>query len=292
MFENKVRPFLKWAGGKRRLLKEIEKNLPKELKEEKIKKYIEPFVGGGAVLFYLLQNYKFEKIIINDINKDLILCYKVIKNNVNDLIKELSSFEDKFLSLNEEERKSFYYKVREEFNKNKSNCDEIKRVVQFIFLNKTCYNGLYRVSKKGNFNVPYGKYKRVKIFDEDNLRKVSKLLKNVKILCGDFTIIEKYVDANSFVYFDPPYRPINQTSCFTFYTKYNFGDSDQIRLARFYKKLDEKGAKLCSSNSYNFEFFKKLYEGFNIKKIVAKRMINCKGDRRKNEIYELLIMNY
>jgi len=285
-----VKPFLKWAGGKTQILSQIEENLPKELKEGMIKKYIEPFVGGGAVLFYLLQKYKFKEVIINDINEDLMLSYKVIKNDVNRLIDELSSLRDEFLSLDEERRRDFYYRVGDEFNKNKD-CDEVKRVAQFIFLNKTCYNGLYRVNKKGEFNVPYGRYKNPKIFDEDNLIAVSKLLKNVKILCGDFEIVDEYVDAESFVYFDPPYKPLNKTSSFTSYTKYDFNDDDQIRLAKFYRKLDKRGAKLMLSNSYNIEFFGKLYEGFNIKKVVAKRMINCKGDRR-GEVYELLILNY
>ncbi|AAB98590.1 TPA: DNA adenine methylase [Methanocaldococcus jannaschii] len=287
-----VKPFLKWAGGKTQILSQIEENLPKELKEGNIKKYIEPFVGGGAVLFYLLQKYEFKKVIISDINEDLMLCYKVVKNDVDRLIEELSSLRDEFLSLDEEKRKEFYYKVRDDFNKNKNDCDEVKRVAQFIFLNKTCYNGLYRVNKKGEFNVPYGRYKNPKIFDEQNLKNVSKLLKNVKILCGDFEIVDEYVDAESFVYFDPPYKPLNKTSSFTSYTKYDFNDDDQIRLAKFYRKLDKRGAKLMLSNSYNVDFFGKLYEGFNIKKVVAKRMINCKGDKRKDGIYELLIMNY
>ncbi|WP_457613716.1 DNA adenine methylase [Methanocaldococcus sp.] len=286
-----AKPFLKWAGGKTQILRQIEENLPNDLKEGKIKKYIEPFVGGGAVLFYLLQKYRFKEVVINDINEDLILCYKVIKNDVNSLIEELSSLREEFLLLNEEKRKDFYYKVRDEFNKNKNNFDEVKRVSQFIFLNKTCYNGLYRVNKKGNFNVPYGRYKNPKIFNEENLKNVSKILKNVKILQGDFEIIEEFVDDRSFVYFDPPYKPLNKTSYFTSYTKYDFNDNDQIKLAEFYRKLDKRGSKLMLSNSYNIEFFEKLYEGFNIKKVVAKRMINCKGSRRSN-IYELLILNY
>ena len=286
-----AKPFLKWAGGKTQILRQIEENLPNDLKEGKIKKYIEPFVGGGAVLFYLLQKYRFKEVVINDINEDLILCYKVIKNDVNSLIEELSSLREEFLLLNEQKRKDFYYKVRDEFNKNKNNFDEVKRVSQFIFLNKTCYNGLYRVNKKGNFNVPYGRYKNPKIFNEENLKNVSKILKNVKILQGDFEIIEEFVDDRSFVYFDPPYKPLNKTSYFTSYTKYDFNDNDQIKLAEFYRKLDKRGSKLMLSNSYNIEFFEKLYEGFNIKKVVAKRMINCKGSRRSN-IYELLILNY
>ncbi|ACX73439.1 DNA adenine methylase [Methanocaldococcus vulcanius M7] len=288
-----IKPFLKWAGGKTQILSQIDENLPNDLKEGKIKKYIEPFVGAGAVLFYLLQKYKFKDVVINDNNEDLCLCYKIIKNDVDGLIDELLSLKNEFIKLSDKKRREFYYNVRDEFNKNKNkdDSDEVKRVAQFIFLNKTCYNGLYRVNKKGEFNVPYGRYKNPKIFNEENLKNVSKLLKNVKILCGDFEIVDEYVDDKSFVYFDPPYKPLNKTSYFTAYTKYKFNDSDQIRLAEFYKKLDKRGAKLMLSNSYNVEFFENLYNGFNIKKVVAKRMINCKGTGRSN-IYELLILNY
>ena len=295
---NSIKPFLKWAGGKTQLLSQIDNYLPIELKNNEINKYIEPFVGGGAVLFYLLQKYNFEDIIINDINEDLILTYKIIKNKVDDLIFELNNLKNKYLSLNENDRKDFYYIIRDEFNKNDNfdynNLDyhSVKRVAQFIFLNKTCFNGLYRVNKNGKFNVPHGKYKNPKIFDEDNLKNISKLLKNVKILCGDFEEIYNYADEKSFIYFDPPYKPLNKTSSFTSYTKYDFNDNEQIRLAEFYNKLNEKGCKLMLSNSYNPKFFEELYGGFNIKKVVAKRMINCKGDMRKNDIYEFLIMNY
>ncbi|AEH06247.1 DNA adenine methylase [Methanothermococcus okinawensis] len=286
-----IKPFLKWAGGKTQIINSIDENLPKDLKDGKIKRYIEPFVGGGAVLFYILQKYELRDVVINDINSDLILTYKVVKNDVNNLINELSEIKDRFLSLSDENRKNFYYNIREEFNKSKEEMDDIKRASYFIVLNKTCYNGLYRVNKKGGFNVPYGMYKNPKIFDADNLKQISKLLKNVKILCGDFEIIEEYVDKDSFVYFDPPYKPINKTSSFTAYTKYNFSDSDQIRLSELYKKLDRRGAKLMLSNSYDIEFFRQLYSNYFIKKITAKRMINCKGDKRGN-IYELLITNY
>ncbi|WP_292461146.1 Dam family site-specific DNA-(adenine-N6)-methyltransferase [Methanothermococcus sp.] len=193
--------------------------------------------------------------------------------------------------MDNEDRKNFYYMMRDEFNKSKDKEDLIKRASYFIYLNKTCYNGLYRVNKKGELNVPYGRYKNPKIFDENNLKQASRLLKNVKILCGDFEIIGDYANENSFVYFDPPYKPLNKTSSFTSYTKYNFADDDQIRLAKFYKKLDKRGAKLMLSNSYDIEFFGKLYNEYNIKEITAKRMINCKGDRR-GDIFELLIMNY
>ena len=290
---HEVKPFLKWAGGKTQILNQIEENFPKELKEGKIKKYMEPFVGGGAVLFYILQKHDFDEVVINDINEDLILTYNVIKNDVNKLIDELESLRENFLLLDDDQRKEFYYNVRDEFNK-KNNCNEIneiKRVAQFIFLNKTCFNGLYRVNKKGEFNVPYGRYKNPKIFDEKNLKNASKLLKNVKILCNSFEVIDDYVDDETFVYFDPPYKPLNKTSSFTSYTKYNFDDNDQIRLAKFYKKLDKKGCKLMLSNSDNLEFFEKLYGGFNIKKVIARRIINSKGNKR-GAIFELLILNY
>ncbi len=277
--------------------------MPNEIKNNDnigigVKKYIEPFVGGGAVLFYLLQKYNFKEVVINDINEDLILTYKIIKNKVDDLIFELDDLRNKYSSLNETDRKDFYYKVRDEFNKNDNfdynNLDyhSVKRVAQFIFLNKTCFNGLYRVNKDGKFNVPHGKYKNPKIFDEKNLKSISKLLKNVKIICGDFEGIYNYVDEKSFIYLDPPYKPLSKTSSFTSYSKSDFDDNEQIRLAKFYRKLDEKGCKLMLSNSYHPKFFGELYSGYNIKKVVAKRMINSKGDKRKNNDYELLIMNY
>jgi DNA adenine methylase len=179
-----TKPFVKWAGGKGQLISVISNKLPIELKQNKIKKYIEPFVGGGAVLFYLLENYNFDEVVINDINEDLTNVYRIIKNDVKSLINELRKISDEYLPLNNDDRKEYYYEVRKKFNSNL--LDEIKKAAYFIFLNRTCYNGLYRVNKKGEFNVPHGKYKNPLILDEENLLNVSKVLQSVQILNGDF----------------------------------------------------------------------------------------------------------
>lgn len=296
MNDHRAKPFVKWAGGKRQLLPIINDNLPKELKNKELNKYIEPFVGGGAVLFDIISQYKFEQIIINDYNEDLMHLYNHIKNNKDKIINELKNLSDTYLSLNDDDRKNYYYKARELFNSEKSGT--ITKSVLFIFLNRTCFNGLYRVNSSGKFNVPYGSYKNPTILDIDNIVKVSEALSNVTILNGDFSIIEKYVDEKTFVYFDPPYRPLSVTSSFTSYEKNDFNDEEQIRLANFYKYLhNEKHAKLMLSNSdpkninENDDFFDILYKGFNIKRVEAKRAINSDRNGR-GKITELLITNY
>lgn len=295
VLNTETKPFVKWAGGKRQLLPIIIKNLPKELIENRIKTYIEPFVGGGAVFFYIVENYKLDRIILNDKNEELIDVYRVIQNNVVALIDELRKVEKEYLSLDENGRKAYFYEKRDQYNSNKK--DRILTAVNFIFLNRTCFNGLYRVNKKGEFNVPYGRYKNPTILDEENLRNVSICLKNVELHSGDFEEIENYVDDKSFIYLDPPYRPLDATSNFTSYDKGEFNDDDQKRLAAFYRLLNEKGAKLMLSNSdpknidEKDDFFDELYKGFNIKRVYANRMINSNGKGR-GKINELLITNY
>ncbi|HHV46476.1 MAG TPA: DNA adenine methylase [Tissierellia bacterium] len=295
VLNTETKPFVKWAGGKRQLLPIIIKNLPKELIENRIKTYIEPFVGGGAVFFYIVENYKLDRIILNDKNEELIDVYRVIQNNVDALIDELRKVEKEYLSLDENGRKAYFYEKRDQYNSNKK--DRILTAVNFIFLNRTCFNGLYRVNKKGEFNVPYGRYKNPTILDEENLRNVSICLKNVELHSGDFEEIENYVDDKSFIYLDPPYRPLDATSNFTSYDKGEFNDDDQKRLAAFYRLLNEKGAKLMLSNSdpknidEKDDFFDELYKGFNIKRVYANRMINSNGKGR-GKIAELLITNY
>ena len=290
-----VKPFLKWAGGKGQLIDEIEKFYPFD---KKINKYAEPFIGGGAVLFDILNKYELEKIYISDVNKELVNCYVAIKENVHELIKKLRKIEDEFLAREKEDRKIYYYKKREKFNKLKleNNNEKINRVALMIFLNRTCFNGLYRVNKKGLFNVPMGDYKNPKICDEENLINISKKLKNVDIIYGDYKKSYDFIDKNTFVYFDPPYRPLNQTSSFTSYTEYTFEDKEQIELSEYFKLLNEKGAKLLLSNSdpknvdINDEFFDDLYKGFDIKRIEASRAINSKGEKR-GKVTEVLISN-
>ncbi|MGB4312375.1 MAG: DNA adenine methylase [Natronincolaceae bacterium] len=291
----KVSPFLKWAGGKRQLLPVINDNLPPELKSGKINKYIEPFVGGGAVLFDLLQKYKFKEVIINDYNENLINLYKAIKNDANLIINNLGLISDEYLQLGEEHRKEYYYFIREAFNN--ASDDSIEKSVYFLFLNKTCFNGLYRVNSKNQFNVPHGRYKNPTILDKDGLINISKILSNVKITHGDFANVEQYVDDSTFVYLDPPYRPLNNTSSFTSYSNNGFDDNEQIRLANFFDILNEKRAKLMLSNSdpKNTDaddiFFDDLYEKYNITRVEAKRAINSNPDGR-GKLTELLITNY
>ena len=290
-----VKPFLKWAGGKGQLIDEIEKFYPFD---KKINKYAEPFIGGGAVLFDILNKYELEKIYISDVNKELVNCYVAIKENVHELIKKLRKIEDEFLAREKEDRKIYYYEKREKFNKLKleNNNEKINRVALMIFLNRTCFNGLYRVNKKGLFNVPMGDYKNPKICDEENLINVSNKLRNVEIIYGDYRKSYDFIDENTFVYFDPPYRPLNQTSSFTSYTEYTFEDKEQIELSEYFKLLNEKGAKLLLSNSdpknvdINDQFFDDLYKGFDIKRIEASRAINSKGEKR-GKVTEVLISN-
>lgn len=294
-----VKPFVKWAGGKGSLLPQLNKFYPLELKNETIDKYVEPFVGGGAVLINILQKYKVKEAYAFDINIDLINCYNIIKVNVDKLIKELSRKETQFLKLNLEERKKYFYDIRKEYNsyRIKENEQNVKRAVEFIFLNRTCFNGLYRVNKSGDFNVPFGRYKNPTICDADNLRNLSHLIKNVLFQYGDYKKSEKYIDNNTFVYFDPPYRPLSTTSAFTSYTKEDFNDENQEELADYFKRLDKKDAKLMLSNSNpkntdeDDNFFEDIYNGFYINEIFVKRMINA-NENGRGEISELLITNY
>jgi len=302
---NNAKPFLKWAGGKTQLLDELYKRLPSSLIQSgKIERYVEPFVGGGAFFFFLKRNFRVKESFLIDINKELIIGYKVIQNNVNELIDELSSMEEKYLKLSEEQRKDFYYNIRDEYNRQKDNFDYVnynldwvKRAAYLIFLNKTCFNGLYRLNKKGEFNVPFGKYKNPTICDADNLIEVSKALENTEVICADFEESNKYIHKNTLVYLDPPYRPLNNTSNFTSYNEDGFDDDDQRRLAQFFKEMDKRGAYLILSNSdpknedVDDNFFDELYAGFIIERAKAKRYINSNGNKR-GDISELIIRNY
>ena len=255
-------------------------------------------MGGGAVLIDILQKYEIKEAYAFDINIDLINCYNVIKNNVEELINELDKKEKNFIALNDEERQNYFYDIRAEYNSYKLNDKlDVKRASEFIFLNRTCFNGLYRVNKDGKFNVPCGKYKNPTICDSNNLRNLSELIKNVIFEYGDYRKSEKYVNNNTFVYFDPPYRPLSATSGFTSYTKEDFNDDNQKELANYFYKLDLKNAKLMLSNSNpknvneDDNFFENIYKGFVINEVSAKRMINANAKGR-GEISELLITNY
>lgn len=294
-----VKPFVKWAGGKGSLISQLKNFYPFELENETINKYVEPFVGGGAVLINILQKYDVKEAYAFDINLDLINCYNIIKTDVDSLIKELDKKEKEFLELEDDERQKYFYNIRKEYNSYKiqENESSVKRASEFIFLNRTCFNGLYRVNKNGEFNVPCGKYKNPTICDSKNLRNLSYLIRNVVFQYGDYKKSKRYIDSNTFVYFDPPYRPLSITSGFTSYAKEDFNDENQKELANYFKELDEKNAKLMLSNSNpkntnkDDNFFEEIYKGFNINEISAKRMINANAKGR-GEISELLITNY
>lgn len=299
----KVLPFVKWAGGKRQIISELHNYLPKMIEEKNIS-YVEPFVGGGAVYFSLFQSPNIEKSILIDNNPILIITYKTIKHNLNDLLFALNKLEKSYKNIRFEDLKSkYYYRIRDEFNNlirssnlSKQNPNWTRLSAMFIFLNHTCFNGLYRVNSKGEFNVPRGSYKNPKISDSNNLSQVSMALQKSKILNDDFTVAIDYIDKSSFVYLDPPYRPLKNSS-FTSYTKTGFDDNEQKRLAKFCRRIDKLGGKFLLSNSDpkntdpNDNFFDDLYSGFRIVRINARRNINSNGADR-GYVSELLIMNY
>lgn len=296
--EKKVKPFLKWAGGKGQLIAEIEKYYP--FSDGKITKYAEPFVGGGAVLFDILGKYELEEIYISDINAELINTYRIIRDDIDEMISILKVMQSEFVPLDTEHRKAYYLCKRERFNVLKVNGDEsinIEKAALMIFLNKTCFNGLFRVNKKGLFNVPMGSYKNPLVCDELNLRAVSDKLQKVTIVCGDYRKSADFIDDKTFVYFDPPYRPITDTASFTAYTENLFNDDEQIELAKFVDEMHRKGAKVVISNSdpknsnTEDDFFDNIYSAHKIKRVEATRMINCNSEAR-GKIKELLISNF
>ncbi len=271
--------FVKWAGGKKQLLGQFEKFFPK-----KMNRYLEPFVGGGAVAFYIIQKYKPKEVILSDTNEELINAYKVIKDKdkLEELIKLLRKYKKKH-------NKETYYKIRAE---DPLLLSDVSKAGRFIYLNKTCFNGLYRVNSKGEFNVPIGSYKTPGILLEDDLRKISKLLKKVKLKVMSFEGILKIAKKEDFIYFDPPYYPLKKGKSFTTYTKDNFLENEQQQLFRVFKELDKKGCKVMLSNS-NTKFIKNLYKSYQnkFKFVNARRMINCDGKGR-GKIKEIVVRNY
>ena len=302
-----ARPFLKWAGGKGQLLEQFQFRFPEELNGEGIiKRYYEPFLGSGAVFFWVMQNCKIERAYINEFNPEIYLCYVAIQKDVEKVIKYLKSLEKKYRALDLMNQEAFYYQIREKYNQTKRNAkfdqhyskERSERAAMTIFLNRTCFNGLYRVNSKGEFNVPFGRYKNPTICNIQNLRAANRILKDAVVTNNDFSIIKKHIKKDSFVYFDPPYRPLNKTSSFTSYSNNEFDDKEQKRLAAVFKKLSQiEGVKIMLSNSdpknENKEdnFFDHLYSDFKIERLKARRMINCNASRR-GEINELLVMNY
>ena len=294
--KTELKPFLKWVGGKGQLINELEKFLPAD-NEKVLTKYAEPMVGGGALLFNILSKYDFEELYISDINAELINAYIVVRDNIDLLVEKLTEMQAIFLPMNENGRKYFYYNARDKFNALQlSQETAVEKAALFIFLNKTCFNGLYRVNKKGQFNVPMGAYKNPTICDENNLRNISNALQNVEIVCGDYTLSEMFIDSNTFVYIDPPYRPLSETSAFTSYNSDSFDDNEQIRLSQYIERIDKVGAKVVLSNSDpknvnpDDMFFDDLYKSFKIHRVEAVRAINSKAEKR-GKISELLIHN-
>ena len=296
--EKTIKPFLKWAGGKGQLLKEIERYYP--FIDGHITKYAEPFVGGGAVLFDILSKFNLEEVYISDINAELINAYRIIRDDIDVLIETLYVMQNEFIPLESDKRKAYYMQRRERFNdlKVNGNADtNAEKAALMIFLNKTCFNGLYRVNKKGLFNVPMGAYKNPLICDEKNLRAVSEKLQKVRMVCGDYQKSDEFIDEYTFVYFDPPYRPLTETASFTAYTENLFNDEEQIKLAGFVESMHKKGAKVVVSNSdpknidTEDDFFDNIYSSYRIKRVEAARMINCNSDSR-GRIKELLISNF
>ncbi len=293
----KAKPFIKWVGGKGQLIKQLEALFPVDFDKRSDITYIEPFVGGGAVLFHILQTYKNIKCaVINDINPDLINCYKAVRDQPNELIRSLTFIQEDFYAIKDEDaQKAYYLSIRDRFNSKPA--DPIENATLFFFLNRTCFNGLYRVNKAGKFNVPFGRYKRPLICDIDTIQADSRLLQHVTILTGDFEQTLEYIDGNTFFYFDPPYRPLSNTSSFNDYAKEPFNDAAQIRLKHFCDRLQNAKIPFMLSNSDCFgkngtdRFFDDLYRDYDIRRIWASRSVNANGAKR-GKLTELLIRNY
>ncbi len=292
-----AKPFIKWVGGKKRLLDTFEMLLPNDLENMENITYIEPFVGGGAMLFFMLQKFNnISKVIINDINSDLIKAYNVIKTEPDKIIMSLEQIKREYFKLStEEKRKDFYLESREIYN-NKTLSD-IENTMYFIFLNRTCFNGLYRVNSKGIFNVPFGRYSNPKICDPETIYSDSILLQKVQMINSDFEQTEKFITKDTFVYFDPPYRPLDATSSFNSYAKEAFNDEEQIRLKEYYDRLSKKGCLLMLSNSDgrgrnpDDTFFYDLYDKYDIQRVYTSRSVSANPCKR-GKLSELLIRNY
>lgn len=292
-----AKPFIKWVGGKGQLIEQLEAKLPADFDNWDNATYIEPFIGGGAMLFYMLQQHpNIKRAVINDINPDLITCYRTVRDNVELLIPALRDIQAEYHALSDmEAKREMFMAVRQSYNE--KNLDPIENTVKFFFLNRTCFNGLYRVNKRGLYNVPWGKYIQPQICDEYTLRTDSELLKRVEILEGDFEDTISYAEGNTLFYFDPPYRPLSDTSSFNDYTKDAFNDDSQVRLKEFCDHVNVDGHCFMLSNSdckgknEADNFFEVLYANYYIDRVMASRNVNANGAKR-GKISELLIRNY
>ena len=292
-----TKPFVKWAGGKGSLVKHLSAHLPDNFRDKRNVTYVEPFVGGGAMLFYMLTHFtNIRRVVINDVNEDLIFCYKLIKNTPQTLIEQLKRIANEYLQLsNMDEKSRYYYKVRDKYN-SKETIDE-EKAAYFIFLNKTCFNGLYRVNTCGKFNVPFGKYKNPTICNDKLILADHELLKKVDIYAGDYSEIMRFLGKGyNYIYIDPPYRPLSGTAYFKEYSHNVFDDKEQEKLKIFCDIMTARGCKIMQSNSNSMDddgesYFAKLYQGYHITQIEAHRYINAHVGKRNKET-ELLIMNY
>lgn len=293
----KAKPFIKWVGGKSQLVEQLDVQLPADFDNWDNVTYIEPFVGGGAMLFYMLQRYpNIQHAVINDINPDLATCYRTVRDNPELLIESLKDIEDAYLSIRTEEgRKEFFMVVRDRYNE--KNLDPVENTTKFFFLNRTCFNGLYRVNKKGLFNVPFGKYANPTICDPKTIRKDSELLQGVEILTGDFEDTFVYANGNTLFYLDPPYRPLSDTSSFNDYAKEEFNDDAQVRLKEYCDRINEAGFTFmlsnsdCKSKNEEDNFFDVLYSAYRIERVWASRSINSNPNKR-GKLTEILVHNY
>jgi DNA adenine methylase len=292
----KARPVVKWAGGKSQLLKHIIDRLPAGLTSDEIDTYHEPFLGGGAVFLHLLQHYPLRKAYLSDLNPDLIGLYLTIRQDCEALIVRLQYLEEAYLAKQDDARKAEFYRLRTLYNTGES-ASRVERSALLLLLNRSCYNGLFRVNRKGEFNVPYGRYKNPRILDTTNLRQVSTLLQRAEIHCTDFSTVLETATERSFIYYDPPYRPLSKTASFNAYARGGFGDAEQARLAEVFREADARGAKQMLSNSdptnhaAEDDFFDRLYAGYHICRIEASRFINSRAAMR-GKVREILVTNY
>ena len=293
----KAKPFIKWVGGKSQLIEQLDAQLPADFGNWEDVTYIEPFVGGGAMLFYMLQQYpNIRHAIINDVNSDLTTCYQTVKDNPEGLITSLMEIQSAYNALTTEEgRKDFFLAVRDRYNE--KNLDPLENTTKFFFLNRTCFNGLYRVNKNGLFNVPFGKYTNPQICDPATIRKDSELLQRVEIMTGDFEATFDHAQGNTLFYFDPPYRPLSDTSSFNDYAKESFNDDAQIRLKEYCDQINDAGFQFMLSNSdckgknEDDNFFDVLYGAYHIERVWASRSINSNPNKR-GKLTEILVHNY
>jgi len=308
-----ARPFLKWAGGKTQLLACLDAHFPPAIATGEIDQYVEPFVGGGAVFLHVAQTYPVARFLLGDANPELVAIYRVVRDASAELVDRLDRLQREYLQLAAAERAGYFYRQRDRLNRELPPiCPETlarsgregwlrgegcERAALQLFLNRTCFNGLFRVNGKGEFNVPHGRYVKPRICDAENLRAVSDLLRRAEIYWGDYTTCADRITPQTFVYFDPPYRPISKTANFTAYSAQRFGDREQEHLSEYYRQLSQCGARLMLSNSdpknldLSDDFFERLYGDQRIERVRATRSINRDASKR-GEIGELLILNY